>query len=127
MKRQLLVQQILSIENITPYALSKKVHISRSTICRWLSGSTKMGDGSVYQLDYYLRGENNLVDKMLDSVISEIGNNRMSNKFKVWISEAKEINKNDEDVIKILEEMESDPCLNSILKGTLLTLKHLRG
>lgn len=72
MHRQLIIQQILSILDITPYRLEKITMINRSTIGRWLQGTTEMDNGCVYQLYHYVASKNPLIKQMLKDEIKEI-------------------------------------------------------
>lgn len=43
--------------------------------------------------------------------------------FKQFVQEAKERNCQNKEVLAVIEEMEADPSLKSIVEGTLLTLE----
>ena len=51
----------------------------------------------------------------------------MSEEFKKMIEDAKKRNVNEPDILKVLEDMEADISEESRIKGTMITLNHLRG
>ena len=71
MKRQFLIQQVLSIMEITPYRLEKITYLGRSSISRWVRGAAAMDNGSLYQLYYYLQ-HNEKISTMLKDEIRRI-------------------------------------------------------
>ena len=72
MKRQLMIQQILSIMDVTAYGLWKLTGINERTIGRWVQDSASMGNSSVYQLYYYLHKKDKRIKHMLEMEIKKI-------------------------------------------------------
>ena len=71
MNRQFLIQQVLSIMDITPYKLEKITYLGRSSISRWVRGAATMDNGSLYQLYYYLK-HNEMISTMIKEEIRRI-------------------------------------------------------